>query len=101
MDRRGLKSTFLVLALALLATTGVSASVVLTNSDPTALMMAIEQAGTVILAFDGSVALTNTLVIATNTTVDATRHDVILEGQGINSSGYLMRVRRLSVLGRP
>jgi predicted outer membrane repeat protein len=77
-----LKSTFLALALALPGTTGLTASVVLTNSDPAALVMAIEQAGTVTLAFDGSVALTNTLVIATNTTVDATGHDVILDGRG-------------------
>ena len=61
----------------------VAASVTLTNSDPSAVAAAINVGGTVQLAFDGTIRLLETLVIATNTTVDATGRAVSLDGGNV------------------
>jgi hypothetical protein len=56
------------------------ASATVTVSDPAALQSAIRNGGTLRLAFDATVILSNTFLIATNTTIDATGHSVSLEG---------------------
>jgi hypothetical protein len=55
-------------------------SQILTNADPGAVAAAIQGGGTIKLAFDGVVKLSNTLVIASDTTVDAGGHVVALDG---------------------
>jgi hypothetical protein len=68
------------MALAFLGTRTLTASPTLTNSDPAAVRGAIQKGGIVTLDFDGAVKLIDTLLIETNTTVDATGRSVSLDG---------------------
>jgi hypothetical protein len=52
----------------------------LTVSSPSALALAVEKGGYVMVAFDGVVHLDHTLMITTNVTLDATGHRVSLDG---------------------
>src|SRR3974390_691183 len=75
--------TYLAAAIIAAQSTGfVRASGTVTNADSAAVRQAIEGGGTVTLAFDGVVALTEPLVITTNTSVDATGYIVSLDGAG-------------------
>lgn len=67
-----------------------SASAVLTNCTPAALANALQQGGTVTFMCDGTLTLTNTIVISTNTTLDAGGRNVILSG---NDAVRLFEVR--------
>jgi hypothetical protein len=62
-----------------------NAAVLVTNSAPDTVAAAIEAGGTVFLAFEGPVNLSRTLVITTNTTVNATGHDISFD------AGHQMR----------
>src|SRR5258708_3760806 len=72
-------------ALAVLLTAAVAArgSQVLTNTDAEALADAVARGGEIVLGFDGTVNLSHELVVATNTTIDATGHSVVLDGGGL------------------
>src|SRR4051794_30536165 len=56
---------------------------VLTKSDPAALTAAVQQGGSIKLAFDGIVSLTNSLMLTTDTILDATGRNVRLDGGGV------------------
>jgi hypothetical protein len=58
----------------------VSAADPVTNSAPEAVSAAIEAGGNVRLAFDGTVSLSRTLVIVTNTSVDASGRNISFDG---------------------
>jgi hypothetical protein len=69
-----------ILVASTMSTAWLRADQTLTNSAPEALRAAVQTGGTVKFAFDGTVALTNWLVITTNTTLDATGHTVSIDG---------------------
>jgi hypothetical protein len=52
-------------------------------SDPTAVPALVDQGGDIKLAFNATIWLTNTLIIKTNTTIDATGYSVRLDGNGM------------------
>jgi hypothetical protein len=56
------------------------AQTTVTNSDPTLVGAAIEKGGVVLLAFDGAVELDRAFSLTADTTVDASGHSVILNG---------------------
>jgi hypothetical protein len=64
---------------------GGGAHTYLFNADPAALQAAVAAGGEVALAFDGTVYLTNTLVISNSVTLDATGYNVTLNGSNIVS----------------
>lgn len=53
---------------------------VVTNADQASLLRALATGGTVPFAVDCTIPLTNAIVITTNTTLDATGHNVTLDG---------------------
>jgi hypothetical protein len=55
----------------------------ITNSDAVQLAAAVQEGGTITLAFDGVVKLTEPLIVATNTTLDARGHSVALDGNNL------------------
>ena len=71
------------LAVLLVAVVAARGSQVLTNADAAALADALARGGEIVLAFDGTVNLSHELVLATNTTLDATGHSVVLDGGGL------------------
>jgi hypothetical protein len=58
------------------------ADVTLTNASSTALADAVQNGGQITLAFNGTVALTNTLLVLQDTTLDASAFNVTLDGGG-------------------
>lgn len=73
-----------------LSTPGLNAAVTLTSASYSALRAALSTGGTIILAFDGSIAVTNTLQISFDTLIDATGHTVTLNGA--NGAGRIFDV---------
>jgi hypothetical protein len=61
--------------------TTLRADTVLTNADVVALAAAVEDGGTIKLGFTGTVALTEALTVAKDTTLDATGYSVVLDGE--------------------
>lgn len=82
---RSISVATLVVALAaarLLLPSAVWAGGVVTNCTEAALRAAMVGGGTVTFACDGTVALTNTITVATNTVLDATDRRVTISGRG-------------------
>jgi hypothetical protein len=69
----------MLLTLVCWAACGIGVADTITNLDRRAVAAAIEAGGSVRLAFDGTVGLGKTLMIVTNTTVDASGHEVTLD----------------------
>ncbi len=74
----------LCLSLAVLFLGGIPSlgAAVLTNCSETDLRVLLGQGGLVNVECDGTITLSNTLTVATNTTLDATGHRLILSGNG-------------------
>jgi uncharacterized delta-60 repeat protein len=75
----------------------------ITSPDPVQLAAAIQQGGTVTLAFDGLVTLTNSFVVATNVTLDAQDHSVSLDGGNavrhfVVTNGATLRLINLTLM---
>src|SRR5579859_3481327 len=93
---------FTTLLLSLLAAANASATVV-TNNTQSALATALASGGTVTFGIDGTFNLTNTLVIATNVTLDGAGHTISISGSNavrifMVNSGVTFTLKNLSVI---
>ena len=70
----------LALAVAILSAPSVSGQSIVTDCTQSALQAAITASNSVILACDGVIELTNTIVITRNTRLDASGHQIVISG---------------------
>ena len=95
-------SCFTTLLLSLLVAANASATVV-TNNTQSALMTALAGGGTVTFGIDGTFNLTNTLVIATNVTLDGAGHTISISGSNavrifLVNSGVTFTLKNLALI---
>jgi fibronectin-binding autotransporter adhesin len=77
-------------------------AVVLTNATPASLEGALASGATVTFGFDGTIPLTNAIVVTTNATLDATGRSITLDGQSrvrhfVLTNGLTLRLINLTL----
>jgi hypothetical protein len=86
IPRRKPRAVYYSIALLLALAQAAFAAGIVTNNTDTALRAALVGGGTVTFATDGTIALTNTISIASPTVIDGTGHSVVISG------GYAVRL---------
>ena len=77
-------------------------AVVLTNATPASLETALASGATMTFGFDGTIPLTNAIVVTTNATLDATGRSITLDGQSrvrhfVVTNGVSLRLINLTL----
>src|SRR4051794_27644428 len=103
LPRSTWRSLVLAVAVTLGGGLGLVASEMITNSAIALASLQSGNGGTLMMDFDGVITVSQTLVINTNTTVDATGHSVTLDGANIArhfavTNGVTLRLVHLKLI---
>ena len=93
------RSAFFIVLIGLLFPMAGFSSGLVSTMDETNLRQAVLGGGTVLFANDGTIALSKTLYIAYDTTIDADGHNVVLDGQGQVQIFYVASNATLTIKG--